>query len=34
MNYFDPTIDGVVIAGGDGTVQEVRVLFEYIFIII
>ena len=23
MQYIDPTIDGIVIAGGDGTVQEV-----------
>lgn len=23
MQYIDPTIDGIVIAGGDGTVLEV-----------
>lgn len=23
VNYFDPTIDGIVVAGGNGTIQEV-----------
>lgn len=23
MNYVDPTTDGIVVAGGDGTVMEV-----------